>query len=112
LHLAEDALALHLLLQCLESLIDVVVADLNQQAEYLGVFEPVAYAVTTAAWPAQSPARSRTPRVGATSSKLRLICPLAPGPPPRPKSIANQGGVSNSGRRRCATSRLDPPGDR
>ena len=31
LHLAEDALALHFLLQRLESLIDVVVADLNQQ---------------------------------------------------------------------------------
>ena len=37
LHLAEDALALHLLLQRLESLIDVVVADLNQQAVYLEV---------------------------------------------------------------------------
>ena len=32
LHLAEDALTLHLLLERLESLIDVVVANLNQQA--------------------------------------------------------------------------------
>ena len=32
LHLAEDALALHLLLERLEGLIDVVVSDLNQQA--------------------------------------------------------------------------------
>src|SRR5689334_3618759 len=39
LHLAEDALALHLLLQRLESLIDVVVADLYQQAGYLGSVE-------------------------------------------------------------------------
>src|SRR5262249_39324544 len=36
-HLAEYALALHLLLQRLQSLIDVVVADLNQQAGYLGI---------------------------------------------------------------------------
>src|SRR6266849_4133432 len=34
LHLAENALALHLLLQRLEGLIDVVVANLNQQAVF------------------------------------------------------------------------------
>ena len=44
LHLAEDALALHLLLERLEGLIDIVIANLNQQAVYLGSVVPVAYA--------------------------------------------------------------------
>src|SRR5437879_6140258 len=44
LHLPENALALHLLLQRLEGLIDVVIANLNQQAVYLGSVVPVAYA--------------------------------------------------------------------
>src|SRR4029434_7754212 len=44
LHLPEDALALHLLLERLEGLIDVVIANLNQQAVYLGSVVSVAYA--------------------------------------------------------------------
>ena len=35
LHLAEDALALHLLFQHLESLVDIVVADENLQVVFL-----------------------------------------------------------------------------
>ncbi len=35
LHLAEDAFALHLLLQHLESLVDIVVADENLHASFL-----------------------------------------------------------------------------
>ncbi len=35
LHLAEDALALHLLLQCLEGLVDIVVTDQNVHAAFL-----------------------------------------------------------------------------
>jgi hypothetical protein len=35
LHLAKDALALHLLLQHLESLVDIVVADENLHASFL-----------------------------------------------------------------------------
>src|SRR5262245_12961624 len=44
LHLPENALALHLLLERLEGLIDVVIANLNQQAVVLGSVVPVAYA--------------------------------------------------------------------
>ena len=35
LHLAEETFALHLLLQCLEGLVDIVVADENLHAEFL-----------------------------------------------------------------------------
>jgi hypothetical protein len=35
LHLAEDALALHLLLQCLEGLVDIVVTDENLHLVFL-----------------------------------------------------------------------------
>ena len=44
LHFAENALALHLLLERLEGLIDVVIANLNQQVVYLGSVVSVAYA--------------------------------------------------------------------
>jgi hypothetical protein len=39
LHLAEEALALHLLLQCSEGLLDVVVADENLHAAFLFIRE-------------------------------------------------------------------------
>jgi len=47
LHLAEDALALHLLLQHLEGLIDIVVTDENLHAAFLfdrAAMEPMAKA--------------------------------------------------------------------
>jgi hypothetical protein len=39
LHLAEDALALHLLLQHPERLVDIVVADENLHSHYLSAVE-------------------------------------------------------------------------
>ena len=47
-HLAEDAVALHLLLQHLESLVDIVVADENLHAVFL--FYPTVDAQFQGAW--------------------------------------------------------------
>ena len=70
LHLPEDALALHLLLERLEGLIDVVIANLNQQAVYLGSVVYVAYAkLGLGSGNTKKPPGAHTPRVAELVAK-------------------------------------------
>ena len=64
LHLAENALALHLLLQRLEGLVDVVVPDENLHAAYLSL-NSIACSNVNVREPADAPIeRHRTGSIG------------------------------------------------
>ena len=77
LHLAEDALALHLLLQRFEGLIDIIVTDENLHASFLWLWSYMVLDVPEPADPRQSATRGLP--ISCACSRISLPSPPAGG---------------------------------
>src|SRR5581483_6428042 len=93
LHLAEDALALHLLLQRLEGLVDIVVANENLHASCF-LLNPVGCAEGQGGLPSRAPIVEREPKVYQGCGFLAVSAGV-----PTPAAPQGRGGSSDDVRR-------------